>query len=94
MFEEIGRNTADGYALGIDGRTAEVSDSMMRMIALPETLSLSAGAQRQGPVSITIPITIEGRGESDDALVEKLEARLPYVLSSLFERLAIETGET
>lgn len=68
---DLGGDTTDGFAGGVEDGTANTQDAMEAMVALPKTpAGAGAGGQTMGDVYLTIQI--DGRGENDESLAQKI----------------------
>lgn len=83
----IGDNSASAFAEGIEGGTDDARGALEAMVAAPQ--GGGAAARQSGEArSITINITVEGRGETDDGLA----AKIATAVRDLFETDAIMLG--
>jgi hypothetical protein len=88
VFEGIGGHTAAGFAAGVEGGASDAQGALEAMVAPPAT---GAGGGRGGMGNITIQISVEGRGESDDGLAAKIAAAVRDVFES--DALTLGGGE-
>ncbi len=95
VFERLGEQTAQGFALGIAGGDAQAS--LGEMLAAPKA-EAGGGRGRGGasfaPGSIVMQFKIEGTGLDPEAVARKISDMLPGELLTLFERLGLELGVT
>lgn len=84
VFAELGMYTAQGFAVGLDAGTSQITDAMGAMTA--PTVDL---AGLRGGNSITIEVNVNGGGEG---LAAEIRAELSDLFADLFERGALAGG--
>jgi hypothetical protein len=91
VFEGLGGFTAEGFASGVDSGASDAQAALEAMVAPPPTGG--AGGARGGANygGVTIQITVDGRGESDDGLAAKIAAAVRDVFES--DALMLGSGE-
>lgn len=89
VFEGIGGFTAEGFAAGVDGGAGGAQGSLEALVAPPDARGGAPGGGARGPV--TVNITVDGRGESDEGLAAKIAAAVRDVFES--DALSIGGGE-
>jgi hypothetical protein len=99
VFADIGRDMADGIAMGMDGGADQVQSSIDRMASVQApTPSSGGGGSSLGPIAIHISPTfqIDGSGASAEEIaqmaVDKLNDQTPGVLQSALEQIAMSGG--
>lgn len=75
VLYDIGTDTTAGYAGGVDDTADDAQNSLAALVAPPSGRP-GGGANAGGRGDVNITIVIEGRGESDDSILDKMEARL------------------
>lgn len=92
VFEDLGRQTAAGFSLGLGDGTEGVRQRMGELVAVP-ALARAGGARSTnvelGGVHITLNVA---HGEDAEGLARRLGDLLPGELTTLFKRLADEQG--
>lgn len=91
VFEDIGRNTALGMQQGLEAGQAGIN-SALGEIAQPRATAMVGSRGGGAPISLTVEVNVDAKGEDAEAIARKLEDLLPGQLQTLFDRLAIETG--
>ncbi len=96
VLMEIGGQTGEGFARGLEGTQTRVDD------VAGETFQVDASARTSarpmgGPVSVNVPITVNwsgggGREEDAQALAERLRDLIPGQLQAALEQLGLEMG--
>lgn len=84
VFAELGMYTAQGFAVGLDSGTSQITDAMGAMTA--PTVDL---AGLRGGNSIAIEVNVTGGGEG---LAAQIRAELSDLFADLFERGALAGG--
>lgn len=90
VFYEIGANTSEGYAGGVDEGTDDAQNALENMVNPPKGSGGPAGARSSGP-SIVVNITVEGGGKEDQSLAELIAEKVRDVLES--DSLMLGGGE-
>src|SRR6185369_12820660 len=73
VFEGLGGYTAEGFAAGVEGGSGDARGALEAMVATPDAKG-GAGAGGSQSGNVTINISVEGRGESDEGLAAKIAA--------------------
>jgi hypothetical protein len=92
VFAGIGDFTAQGFAEGVKGGSGRSQDALEAMVKPPEGKGGIAGVGGSQFGNVSISISIEGRGESDEGLASKIAAAVRDVFES--DALTIGGGET
>jgi hypothetical protein len=85
VFKEAGRSVAEGFELGVRGGTAQAGAAVAQLVS-PPSAGATLTAAPAGGTGPTIHIHIDGRGRSDNELVDMLIARL----TDYFEGVALQ----
>lgn len=90
VFEGIGSNTVEGFASGVEGGANDAQGALEAMVAPPRggAGGTGGGANYGG---VTIQITVDGRGESDEGLAAKIAAAVRDVFET--DALMLGSGE-
>jgi hypothetical protein len=89
VLYDIGADTTAGFTGGVDDTSDDAQASLASMVAPPK--GAPPGASSGGGNVINIAITIEGRGKSDDSILDELEDRLRDIFD--VDSLTIGGGE-
>lgn len=86
LFMDMGDMTALGFSAGIEGGTGDAQGAIEALVAPPQRPG--AGRASASSNSVTINITVDGRGESEDGLAQKIAS----AVRDLFETDALMLG--
>lgn len=101
VFEEIGMQTAEGFAVGLEGGAGRVGDAMDSTINIPSRgMGASAGERGRGSVSVTVAegafqISVTGHGDKREmasAVREELQRSLTPMFIDALENGQDEAG--
>lgn len=92
VFAEIGMYTAAGMAEGVTAGAADVQNAFTAMTAPPAPAGPSSRATGGTPAGVNLTVVIEGRGQSDDDLVDAFRATVEDLFADVFERAALTVG--
>lgn len=95
VFEELGRYSAEGYALGLSSGMPDVASSIAELAGAGPRGAGGGGVGRGGSVTIqegAFPIIVQaGSGDAED-IARQLRAPLLRMVVQLFEGLGMEVG--
>ncbi len=90
VFAGIGDFTAQGFAQGVEGGASDAQSAMESMVA-PPNAKAGAGSSGSQLGSVTVNITVDGKGQSDEGLAAKIAAAVRDVFES--DALMLGGGE-
>lgn len=85
LFFEMGANTSAGFAGGVDAGAPDAQSALEALVSPQGSPAAGRGGSQQ---SVVINITVDGRGESDDGIAQKIAA----AVRDLFETDALMLG--
>lgn len=87
MFD-MGVNTTEGFSGGVESGSDDTQAALESMVAPPKGKAGAAGAGGTSMGGVTIQISVDGRGESDEGLAKKIAD----AVRSVFETDALMLG--
>lgn len=96
VFAEIGKNTALGFAGGLDAAGGDIEDAFSRNFdSFGQSLTGPGGGVASlttGGITFNISIPVNGGAGAADEIAEKLTELAPSFAASIWERLAMQAG--
>lgn len=91
VFAEIGLHTAEGMTEGVTAGTGDVQRAF-EVMAAPSAERPALGAGGASMPSVNLVVNIDGRGRSDDELVDEFRVTVEDIFADIFERAALAVG--
>lgn len=93
LFEEYGRNTVQGYAMGIGNGLSQAQGSVASLAGVTPGGAPAGAGRGAGGVTVPVTMNVDARGVADaDGMMRLVAERLPSAIADALEGMAVEAG--